>query len=701
MINKKNKRKKKFFNKTNLEGLIINILNKNPNKPLNYKQISKILKIKDYHTKVLISEVLILLEKEKALVEHKRGFYKLLLIAKQTIGTVVSSNYSGIYVKSSDLNFDVYIPKDFSFFCLEGDTVEFLYYKKNKTKFKGEVINVLSREKNFFVGVFEGSDSYGFIVPDGNIPFDIFIPQKNISSKFYNKKVLVKINDWDSDKKNPIGKIIKVIGNLNDTVTEIDSILYNYNLNHEFSNKILSDLSKITDSISIEEKNKRLNFINKSTFTIDPDDAKDFDDAISVDFLKNNNFEVGVHIADVSHYIKQDSDLDKEALKRSNSIYLVDRVIPMIPEKLSNNICSLIENKERLCFSVIFEINNKYEIINYKISKTIIKSNKRFSYEESQKILETKKGPFFEELQILNKISTFFRKNRLKNGSIDFKKSEEKFILDKEKNPISIFLKKPLETNFLIEEFMLLTNKTISKEFTLKYSSNFIYRVHEKPNIEKIKNLNSFIKKLNYKLNLNNLNLSINFLINKIEGTPYSNIIKTLILRSMSKATYSSKNIGHFGLNFTYYSHFTSPIRRYSDLLTHRILFDFLNKKNNSFLLEDLCKHLTKMEKNTTLAERESIKYMKMKYLKNHKKNIYDGIISGIKEWGIYVEIIENKCEGLIKISNLYDDKYVYNKEDFSIRGINKNKKYQLGDKIKIKINNINILNKVVYFDII
>ena len=705
---KKSKRNKKAqFSNSKLFESLISIFIEFPNKQFNYKQLSKILQIKNMGIKMQMIEVMKKMAQDDILQEIKKGAYRIIDKRTTVIVTISNTNNSGAYAKI-DTNNEIFIPKESSHFVLAGDQAEVLLFPKRKKKNKqeGKISRVIKRKKEEFVGIIDNSSSNYFLIPDDKrVSFDIFLPPKSMQQSFLQKKVLVRVEGWSDNYKNPVGRVIKVIGKVDDHNSEINSILFDYGFSPNFPKKVEKAAKKIDPVISKKEIEKRLDVRQTATFTIDPKDAKDFDDALSVKRLKNKNWEIGVHIADVSHYVIQGGIIDKEAIERATSVYLVDRVIPMLPEALSNNLCSLKPNVERLAYSVFFEMDEGAHLIDYKIAKTIIHSNFRFTYQTAQDTINNQKGKFVSELILLDKLAKILRKKRREKGAINFEGTEVKFILDKNNDPIDVYSKESLSTNHLIEEFMLLTNKTIAKHIGMpkKDTPAFVYRVHDSPDFDKIKSLNNIVKTFGHTIDIenpNNLAKSLNNLLKNVKGSAEQRMIETLTVRSMAKAVYTTNNNGHYGLAFNYYSHFTSPIRRYPDLIIHRLLEEYLSGKKSVSKedLEQVCKHCSEMEKVASKAERDSIKYMQVKFLQDKIGAICTGVISGVTEWGFYVELIDNKCEGLVKASSMKDDHFIYDENKYALIGYRSKISYQIGQKVAIKIKRANLEKKQLDF---
>ena len=605
---------------------------------------------------------------------------------------------------------------------LHNDFVEvYVFSRRKKNKYYGEITKLLKREKKEYVGKIEISEKFSFVIVDNKrIHVDIFVPISLINKAKNNDKVLVEITEWRKNSQSPNGIIKKVLGIEGEHNTEIHSILAEYGLPYDFEKEIKEFADNIDTTINKDEVSNRRDFRDELTFTIDPVDAKDFDDAISFKRISNSSYEIGIHIADVSHYLQPNTILDQEAFNRATSVYLVDRVVPMLPEVLSNKACSLRPNEEKYTFSAVFTID-KNKVINEWFGKTIINSNYRFSYEEAQEIIETKKNIIRKEVSLknteysvtnnvkeavlkLNEIAIYMRKERMKNGAISFDKKEVRFSINKEKEPTGVYVKESKESNKLVEEFMLLANRKVSEYIGKRNKKNlFIYRVHDLPDESKIKALKEVAKSLGYNLDISSrrrMSESLNKMLKQIKGKKEQSLIESLAIRSMSKAEYSTKNIGHYGLSFEYYSHFTSPIRRYPDVIVHRLLEKYLNKENPSGheSYNSACDHCTQREILATKAERDSIKFMQIKYMQDKTNKKFNGVISGITDWGIFVEIVENKCEGMIPVRDLKGDYYIYNKDDHSLIGKKSKMKYQLGDSIQVQVKHADLIKKQLDF---
>jgi len=684
--------------KKELIGRVINLFNTHPTEIMNYKQVSSEVGATSQANKLLINDILENLFVEDFLQLVDRGKYKL-----NGLGTLATGRFNRkANGKNSfapeDGGTPLFVAERNSMHAMDGDKVkvQILAKRKGRTP-EAEVIEILERSKNTYVGVVDIGKYHAFLVMDSKIlANDIFIPKDKLKGAKDGQKVIARILEWPEKAKNPVGEIIDVLGEVGDNNTEMHAILAEYGLPYDYPKSVEKAADKIPATITPEEIKLREDFRNVCTFTIDPFDAKDFDDALSIRKLKNNNWEVGVHIADVSHYVKSGSVIDKEAYNRATSVYLVDRTVPMLPERLSNDLCSLRPHEDKLCYSVIFELNNRAEIKNYQIKKTIINSDRRFSYEEAQRIIETEEGELKDELLTLNSLAKQLREKRFKTGAINFDRMEVKFEVDENGKPLRVFFREAKDSNKLIEEFMLLANKSVA-EFIGKVpqgkkAKTFVYRIHDLPNPEKLSNFSEFIKRFGYKLkdrgSETEISKSINQLLDEVQGSREQNLIETIAIRAMAKATYSTQNIGHYGLAFQHYTHFTSPIRRYPDMMVHRLLERYLDggRSVNERPLEEECKHCSDMEALAANAERTSIKYKQVEFMSDKIGMIFDGVISGVTEWGLYVEIAENGCEGMIPIRDLADDFYEYDEKTYSLIGKRKRHRYRLGDELKIKV---------------
>ncbi len=744
------KRRKSQKGISNLTNTILSILRKDRNQSFNYKQIAAKIGVNDASSRNQIIKALAKLAAKKEIAQAERGKFKAIINTEYHTGILDMSAKGSGYIICDDFDDDVFIASNNINRALHGDEVEFYVYNRRKRgKIEGEITGIIKREKSEYVGVIQIHSNYAFVIADhGKMHKDIFVPINKTFKAEDGDKVLVKLEDWPEKADSPYGKVIQVLGKPGEHHTEIHAILAEYGLPHEFPEEVETYANKLDTSITAEEIAKRRDMRKDLTFTIDPKDAKDFDDALSFEVLDNGLYEVGIHIADVSHYLKEGTVLDDEAYERATSVYLVDRVVPMLPEVLSNKACSLRPHEEKYTFSAVFQMNDACEIKNEWYGRTVTYSDARYAYEEAQAIIENNTGLVLPERSLskietttglqnmainttipedvsltgkayntpkeiayailkMDKLAKTMRGKRMSSGAISFDKVEVKFHLNEDHNPTGVFFKTSKDANKLIEEFMLLANRKVS-EFIGKKDpkKTFVYRVHDEPDDSKLANLQGIISKFGYKLNLKDrksTSASLNNLLKEVNGKKEQNLVDTLAVRSMSKAEYTTRNIGHYGLAFDYYSHFTSPIRRYPDVMAHRLLQHYLDggKSANEEVYEDKCNHSSAMENLATRAERDSIKYMQIKFMQDHKDEEFAGVISGVTDWGIYVEIISNKCEGMVSVRDMKDDQYAFDQDLYAMVGRHTKKTYQLGDEVMVKVKNADLVKKHLDFTLV
>jgi len=706
-------------------GKILKILSTNANRAFNYKQVGAILELNDTKSRNEIIKDLKILAAQKKIIETEPGKYLVKAISQDYYeGKIDMTSRKTAYFICPDFEEDVFIPTNNLNRALDGDIVKVYVYNRRKGKRpEGEVIEVIERKKMEFVGVIDIQKNFAFVsTANAKMYTDIFVPKEKYGDAENGDVVIVKIEDWPKKADSPFGSVIKVLGKPGEHDTEIHAILAEYGLPYDFPIEVEVFAQKIDTSIHESEIANRRDMRDTLTFTIDPKDAKDFDDALSFKKLDNGNYEIGIHIADVSYYLQEGTILDDEAYQRGTSVYLVDRVVPMLPEVLSNFACSLRPNEEKYTFSAIFEVTDKAAVVNQWFGRTVIYSDQRFAYEEAQYIIETKDNTIPEETSItgsayvvrdeiveatlkLDELAKILRRKRMADGAISFDKVEVKFNLNEEAEPTGVYFKVSKDANHLIEEFMLLANRKVA-EFIGKQKKTFVYRIHDEPNEDKLINLQTVISKFGYSINLKSkgeISKSLNELLVNVQGKKEQNLVDTLAIRTMSKAKYSTENIGHYGLAFDYYSHFTSPIRRYPDVMVHRLLQYYLDggKSVSEEVYEEKCVHSSNMESLATNAERDSIKYMQVKYMQDHKDEEFLGVISGVTEWGIYVEIVSNKCEGMCRIREIKDDYYTFDEKQYALVGAVSNQLLQLGDEVFVKVKNADLVKKQLDFSFI
>ncbi|MCM1022188.1 MAG: ribonuclease R [Muribaculum sp.] len=693
-----------------LFALIDQYINSQGNKTFNYKQVSHALNVETEQAVKAVAMRLAELEYDGNIIEVSPGKYK--APSRGTVATGIftrrSNGKTGVIIDGDEDT--IFVAERNSMHALNGDKVKVLVAAHRKgVEPECKVIEIIEPNEQTFIGTLTVNRQYATLSTDSKfIDNDIFIPTKKLHGGKTGDKAVVRIIDWPADAQNPTGEVLDILGKTGENTTEMHAILAEFGLPYAYPKAVEDAAHKINAGITHDEIARRRDMRQAVTFTIDPRDAKDFDDALSITTLPNGNYEVGVHIADVTHYVRPDTIIDKEAQKRATSVYLVDRVVPMLPEHLSNGICSLRPNEEKLTFSCVFEMDNNANVINHSICRTVTLSNRRFTYEEAQEIIETGKGDFCNEILTLDRLAKILRKKRYENGSVDFDREEVRFDIDENGHPISVFFKESKDANKLIEEFMLLANRTVAAEIGApkprKKPKAFVYRIHDQPDVTRLSDLATIARTFGYKLKTTGtpreINRSLNKMLQDVKGKGEENLLSVLAIRSMAKAIYSTDNIGHYGLGFEYYTHFTSPIRRYPDMMVHRLLERYLSGGRSAVKerLEEQCKHSSQMEQLAANAERASIKYKQVEYMADRLGEVFDGIISGVTEWGLYVELNDNKCEGLVPIRDLADDYYDFDERNYCLVGRHTKTRYRLGDEVRIQVARANVERKMLDF---
>lgn len=710
---KRSKDKGKRMKKEHMLHSVISTFQSSPKETFNYKQISKLIGVENQVQKLQVANILSELATESFIVEIDRGRYRLNSIGTVAVGTFMRrSNGKNSFIPE-DGGTPIFVAERNSGHAMDGDKVKVqLFAKRKGAEPEGEVVEIMETKERTFVGKLEVARGFAFLITESKtLANDIFIPKDKLKGGKNGDKAIVRIIEWSENAKNPQGEVIDILGKAGQNTAEMHAILAEFGLPYKYPSQVEKAADKIPDVIPEEEIARREDFRTVPTFTIDPKDAKDFDDALSARQLDNGNWEVGVHIADVTYYVRTEGIIDKEAQSRATSVYLVDRTIPMLPERLCNQICSLRPDEEKLCFSAVFELNDEAEVKNSRICRTVIKSDRRFTYEEAQQVIETGEGDYKEAILALNALAQKLREKRFKNGAINFDRYEVKFEIDDTGKPVSVYFKESKEANKLIEEFMLLANRTVAEFIGRppkgKSKKTFVYRIHELPDPEKMENFASFIRRFGYKLKTegskSEVSKGINKLLDNVQGKPEENLIETVAIRAMQKAKYSTENVGHYGLAFDYYTHFTSPIRRYPDMMVHRLLERYMTGGRSAIQkkYEEMCEHCSSMEQVAANAERASIKYKQVEFMSDKLGMVFDGVISGVTEWGLYVELNENKCEGLVPIRDLDDDYYEFDDKNYCLIGRRKKQQYRLGDPITIKVAQANLERKQLDFQLV
>lgn len=710
--NRKSSNKQNGGKKTDVASLarrILQFLDANYGQEFNAKQIIKKLDIRDSLTKGGVEPVLHKLVENGSVSKSPRNYFSSTQDPDFIEGTIDFVNPRFAFVipdNPEKVDGDILVKEADLKQALDGDKVRVMVYPlKGKTgRTEGKVLEILERDRDEFVGRVEISPRFAFVVPDfKKMHKDIFVHRGDLMGAEHNEKVIVKMTEWREGDKNPTGKVIRVLGKAGVHEVEIHSIMAEFGLPFEYPQEADQEANAIPEKITSKEIKARRDFRDVTTFTIDPADAKDFDDAISYRKLENGNLEVGVHIADVTHYVKPKTALEKEAYDRATSVYLVDRTIPMLPERLSNGLCSLRPHEDKLTFACVFEMDSNANVLNHWIGRTIIHSDRRFAYEEAQENIDNQSGDFFQELTLLNDLAKQVRKRRFQHGAVNFETVEVKFKLDEKGTPLGLMIKERKDIHKMIEEFMLLANKYVA-EFIFKKRSGadtFVYRTHDSPDMEKLETFSGFAKRFGHQMDLDNekkISSALNKLMDEIQGKPEQNVLEQLAIRSMAKAKYTTEPKGHFGLAFPHYTHFTSPIRRYPDMMVHRLLEHYLDggKSPDAEAWEQKCVHSSEREKRAADAERASIKYKQVEYMALAEEKDYDGIVSGVTEWGVFVEITETKCEGMIRVQDMDDDYYDFDQKNMRLIGSRTKKMITLGDKVKVRVVNTDIDRRTI-----